>query len=219
MRLFRFFWKRPDKIHAGAETTTSLAHHMEHSSEKPFVFQSPPVEPQKIYAVPTYEEHLKGEVKEAQGDLRYSYGNLHDVLSIDLARENLDKAWQHLEDYQTELKLEMVSKTPFTKDDIKAKEGEFDNLKAMLKDNQLEADVARADFYGSSHSQEDVEYAENYDEMRCAEFCEKFTENEIDEAQDQITHMTRTLDNNHAKLNDAWSQSNDVNHSDHEPER
>lgn len=217
MRLFNFFKRKRNEIHAGAGTTTSLAYHMEHTSEKPFVFQSPPVPAPKIYTVPTYMEYLEGEVQKAKSDLSYSFGDFHDSLSNDLAQERVFKAQKDLDDYRSE--IEMASKTPFTKDDIKTKEGEFDKLKDMLKDNQLETDIARADFYCSPHSQEDVEYADSYDEMKCAEFCEKHTENEIDETQGQINHMNQTLDDNHTKLVNDWGNSNEIDNSGHEPER
>lgn len=119
---------------------------------------------------------------------------------------------------EIEIEDAAISKIPFTKDDIKTQEGEFDKLQDVLKDDQLHANMARADFYCSPHSPEDVEYAQSFDEMKCAEFGVNYTQNEINETQGQINHMTQTLENNHNQLNADWNKSNDADQG-LEPER
>lgn len=119
---------------------------------------------------------------------------------------------------ETDYLKEEIIKTPFTKDDVKAKKGEFDKLQDLLKDDKLHADMAAADFYHGGHSQEDPEYGASYDDMRCANYCVEHRENEIAEAKDQIGDMRQTLEDNHTKLNADWNQSNEMDQG-FEPDR
>lgn len=119
---------------------------------------------------------------------------------------------------ETDYSKEELTKRPFTKDDIKTKEGEFDKLQDLLKDDKVHADMAAADFYCGGHSQEDAEYGASYDEMRCANYCVDHRENEISDTQDQINDMSQTLDDNHNKLNADWNKSNEMDQG-FEPER
>tara|TARA_R110000744_G_scaffold267903_1_gene381685 strand:+ start:133 stop:462 length:330 start_codon:yes stop_codon:yes gene_type:complete len=107
---------------------------------------------------------------------------------------------------------------PFTQNDLKTTEGEFDKLQGFLKEIKLEADMAAAEFYCGGHSPEDVEYAQSYDEMICAEFGVSYTNNIINDTQEKIKAMTQTLDANHNKLNADWNKSNEMDQG-FEPER
>ena len=78
---------------------------------------------------------------------------------------------------------------PFTQNDLKTTEGEFDKLQGFLKEIKLEADMAAAEFYCGGHSPEDVEYAQSYDEMICAEFGVSYTNNIINDTQEKIKAM------------------------------
>lgn len=107
---------------------------------------------------------------------------------------------------------------PFTRNDMKTKEGEFDKLQGFLKEIKLEADMAAAEFYCGGHSPEDVEYGQSYDEMICAEFGVSYTNNIIKDTQGQISHMNQTLDDNHNQLNADWNKSTEMDKG-FEPER
>lgn len=160
----------------------------------------------------------------AIGDRGYEVSQLYMEIDEDKykAKALQMKLNQYQEMFQTDWSKsnqpQPPSKTPFTKDDVKVKEGEFDKLQDLLKDDKLHADMAAADFYHGGHSQEDAEYGASYDDMRCANYCVDHRENEISETQHQINHMTQTLDDNHNKLNADCNKSNEMEQG-FEPER
>lgn len=160
----------------------------------------------------------------AIGDRGYEVSELY--MEIDEDKAKVKSLQMKLDQYQGMFQadwnksneLQSPSKTPFTKDDVKAKEGEFDKLQDILKDDKLHADMTKAEFYCAGHSPKDIEYEHSYDQMKAAEYDVEYTEYFIDEAKAEIKDMTQTLDDNHNNLNADWNKSNEIDQG-FEPER